>query len=134
MRFFVDANLPRSTIDCVTKRGHHVQFARDVGFATAPDSQIAQHVRQSGQALLTRDVDFSDIRQYPPEQYGGIVVMRLPDHYTAAEIVAVLDRFLAEPQFLDNLPGRLAVMDENRVRFRPPLQPPSSSPATAITT
>ena len=122
MRFLLDANIPRSAVEAVTKSGHHVEFARDVGLGTAPDVRIAERVRQTGSALITRDLDFSDVRQYPPEQYAGIVVLRLPDHFTAAEIVAVLVRFLAEPRFVENLQGRLAIVDENRVRFRPRLE------------
>ena len=114
--------MPRSAIDAIAKSGHQVEFARDIGFATAPDVQIAARARQSGTALITRDLDFSDVRQYPPELYAGIVVLRLPEHFTAVEIVTVLARFLAEPRFVENLQGRLAIVDENRVRFRPPLE------------
>jgi predicted nuclease of predicted toxin-antitoxin system len=121
MRFLLDANLPRSAIDAVNKSGHQAEFAHDVGLGTSPDVQIAARVRQSGAALITRDLDFSDVRQYPPQEYAGIVVLRLPDHYTATEIAAVLVRFLAERHFVEKLPGRLAIVDENRVRFRPPL-------------
>ena len=121
MRFLLDANLPRSAVDAVIKSGHEVEFAKDIGLGTAPDAHIAAHARQSGTAIVTRDLDFSNIRQYPPEEYAGIVVLRLPDHFTAAEIVAVLARFLAEPRFVGNLSGRIAIVDENRVRFRPPL-------------
>jgi predicted nuclease of predicted toxin-antitoxin system len=121
MRFLLDANLPRSAIDVVVKSGHEVEFAKDVGLGTAPDAQIASHARQNGMAIVTRDLDFSNVRQYPPEEYAGIVVLRLPDHFIAAEIVAVLTRFLAEPRFVGNLSGRIAIVDENRVRFRPPL-------------
>src|SRR2546430_514809 len=98
MRFLIDANLPRSAIGTLTARGHHVEFARDIGLAAAPDAQIAERASQTAGALLTRDLDFADVRRYPPEQYSGIVVLRLPDHFTAAEIVAVLERFLAEPR------------------------------------
>lgn len=122
MRFLIDANLPRSAIAALTARGHQVEFARDIGLGAAPDVQIAERIRQTGDALLTRDLDFADVRQYPPKQYGGIVVLRVPEHFTAAEIVVVLDRFLAEPRFVDNLKGRLAIVDEGRVRFRPPLE------------
>jgi predicted nuclease of predicted toxin-antitoxin system len=121
MRFLIDANLPRSAIGTLTARGHDVEFARDIGLAAAPDAQIAERARQTEAALLTRDLDFSDVRRYPPEKYGGIVVLRLPDHFIAAEIVVVLERFLAEPRFVESLPGRLAIVDENRVRFRPPV-------------
>jgi predicted nuclease of predicted toxin-antitoxin system len=122
MRFLIDANLPRAAIGTLTARGHQVDFARDIGLAAAPDAQIAERASETGGALLTRDLDFADVRRYPPEQYGGIVVLRVPDHFTAAEIVAVLERFLAEPRFVENLPGRLAIVDENRVRFRPPAE------------
>jgi hypothetical protein len=71
----------------------------------------AELVRQTGEALLTRDLDFADVRHYPPEKYSGIVVLRLPDHSTTVAIVAVLDRFLAEPRFAESLRGRLAIVD-----------------------
>lgn len=122
MRFLLDANIPRSAIEAVTTCGHEVEFARDIGLSDAPDTRIAQRARQTGAALVTRDLDFSDIRRYPPDQHAGIVVLRLPDHATAAEIVIVLSRFLAERRFVENLSSRLAIVDENRVRFRPPLE------------
>ena len=76
--------LPRSAIGTLTARGHQAELARDVGLGAAPDVQIAAHVRQTGEALLTRDLDFADVRHYPPKDYGGIVVLRVPDHSTAA--------------------------------------------------
>jgi hypothetical protein len=61
------------------------------------------------------------VRRYPPDQYPGIVVLRLPDATVAREIARVLERFLMEPGFLEPLAGRLAIVEVDRVRFRPPL-------------
>ena len=113
--------MPRSLAERVAKLGHEVQFARDIGLATAPDREIAAHAKKTGAAIVTRDLDFADVRQYPPDLYDGIVVLRLPDTATAAEIAAVAERFLHEPKFLSQLPGRLAIVENDRVRFRPPL-------------
>jgi predicted nuclease of predicted toxin-antitoxin system len=121
MRFLIDANLPRAAIVVCQKYGHQVQFARDIGLAAASDAQIAERARESGAALLTRDLDFADVRRYPPDQYPGIVVLRLPDTTVAREIARVLERFLMEPRFLEPLAGRLAIVEVDRVRFRPPL-------------
>jgi predicted nuclease of predicted toxin-antitoxin system len=121
MRFLIDANLPRSAVAVLERFGHQVEFARDIGLAAVPDEQIAAHALQSKAAILTRDLDFADIRRYPPDQYQGIVVLRLPDTSVAQEIVSVIERFLMEPGFVDSLAGRLAVVDSERVRFRPPL-------------
>jgi predicted nuclease of predicted toxin-antitoxin system len=121
MRFLIDANLPRTVIAVVRSLGHHAEFARDIGLGSATDDQIAKHASHYRAALLTRDLDFADIRRYPPDQYSGIVVMRLPDTAVAEEIAAVLKRFLSEPGFIASLAGRLAVVEGDRVRFRPPL-------------
>lgn len=94
---------------------------RDIGLGAASDAQIAAHALEHNAAILTRDLDFADIRRYPPEQYCGIIVLRLPDTAVAQEIVSVMERFLMEPGFLEPLAGRLAIVDADRVRFRPPL-------------
>lgn len=121
MPFLVDANLPRSVVALLLKLGHHVEFARDIGLAAAPDKDIAARAKLTGAALLTRDLDFANIRRYPPEEYAGIVVLRLPDDATARTIVGVVERFVREPAFVDALSGRLAIVEIDRVRFRPPL-------------
>src|SRR5579862_6277034 len=121
MRFLIDANLPRTVVEAVRSLGHHAEFARDIGLASASDEQIAKHALQSRAALLTRDLDFADIRRYPPDLYSGIVVLRLPDTAVAGEIAAAVKRFLSGPGFIASLAGRLAVVEGDRVRFRPPL-------------
>jgi predicted nuclease of predicted toxin-antitoxin system len=121
VRFLIDANLPRALAERASNLGHDVQFARDVGLGTAPDSEIAARAQKTGATIVTRDLDFADVRQYPPERYSGIVVLRLPDDATAPDIVSVAERFLREQRFLSQLSGRLAVVERDRVRFRPPL-------------
>jgi predicted nuclease of predicted toxin-antitoxin system len=122
MRFLVDANLPRSITAVLTRFGHSFEFVRDTALASAPDRVIAQRARDSGAALLTRDLGFADVRNYPPEEFPGIAVLRVPDDLTAADITQIVERFLREPQFLMHLSGRLAIVEPHRVRFRPALR------------
>jgi hypothetical protein len=42
------------------------EFARDIDLGAAPDARIAERIRQTGDALLTRDLEFADVRQYRP--------------------------------------------------------------------
>lgn len=72
-------------------------------------------------ALIIPDLDFADVRRYPPSEYHGIMIPRLPDD-AVVDIADVLERFLAESQFAAQLPARLAIVDEARVRFRPTLE------------
>jgi predicted nuclease of predicted toxin-antitoxin system len=121
VRFLVDANLPRSTVAILRTLGHEVEFARDIGLAAAPDREIAARAKGTAAALLTRDLDFADIREYPPEEYPGIIVLRLPDDATAHAIGVAVERFVREEAFLAALEGRVAIVEVDRVRFRPPL-------------
>jgi hypothetical protein len=89
--------------------------------AAAPAQDIAAPAKATAAALLTRDLDFADIRQYPPEDYAGIVVLRLPDDATARAIGATVERFVREEAYLGALKGRVAIVEVDRVRFRPPL-------------
>jgi predicted nuclease of predicted toxin-antitoxin system len=122
MRFLLDANLPRSALAVFSRFGHEAELARDIGMASSSDTEIAAHALKTGSVLLTRDLDFADIRRYPPEQFVGLIVLRLPENMVAAEIAGVIARFLSEPLFVNSLAGHLAIVELERARFRPPLE------------
>lgn len=119
MRFLLDANLPRSALTTTLDLGFEAELARDIGMGSAKDSDIARRARETSAILITRDLDFADIRSYPPEQYPGIVVLRLPEDTSAPDVAKVLERFLSEKELLEQIDGRLAILETERVRFRP---------------
>jgi hypothetical protein len=119
MRFLVVANLPLSTAARIQAHGHEAVDVRSVSMGAAADSVIAHHARDNGFCLLTRDKDFGDIRNYPPADYAGIVVLDLPDETVAAGVLKILESFLSRKEWLDQLQGRLAIVQPGRVRFRP---------------
>ena len=119
MRFLVDASLPRSAADALRKLGHEAMDVRDVGMRGAADDVIAEHARRNQLALITRDFDFADIRNYSPADYSGIVVLDLPNHSTASDVVKAVEAFASSKEWLELLSGRLAIVEPSRVRFRP---------------
>jgi predicted nuclease of predicted toxin-antitoxin system len=121
MRFLLDANMPRSAAGAVQRLGHEAVDVRDVGLGGADDAQIAAYAKEHSYALVTRDFDFSDVRNYPPADYTGIIVLELPDDAIAATVVKVLESLLSQPELLAHVPGRLAIVESWRVRFRPAL-------------
>ena len=88
-------------------------------WGTADDAVIALHARENDLCLVTRDKDFGDIRNYPPADYAGIVVFDLPDDTVVTGVLKILDTFLSQTEWLERLPGRLAIVEPARVRFRP---------------
>ncbi len=119
MRFLVDASLPRSATVRLRQLGHEADDIRDLGLRSATDEVVAAHSAKEQLALLTRDFDFADIRNYPPAHYPGIAALHLPDDATAAQVVRLLEAFVTQPALLEKLAGRLAIVEPGRVRFRP---------------
>jgi predicted nuclease of predicted toxin-antitoxin system len=119
MDFLIDASLPRSTAATVRQHGHQAVDVRDIGLGASPDQQIAAHAQAHQFCLLTRDYDFADVRNYPRDQYTGIVVVELPATATAAVINQLIADFLMATTVLSQLPGRLAIIEPGRVRLRP---------------
>jgi predicted nuclease of predicted toxin-antitoxin system len=90
MRFLIDASLPHSAAPMLRQLGHDATDVRDIGMGSAADDLIASHARSNQLTLVTRDFDFADIRNYPPADYSGIVVLQLPEDATAPQVVPKL--------------------------------------------
>ena len=119
MKFLLDANMPRSAVELLVRLGHEGENVRDILPAGASDAAVAANARTRQVVLVTRDFDFADIRNYPPQDYAGIIVLDLPDDATAAQANRTLETFVQNTNFLARLPGRLAIVESWRVRFRP---------------
>lgn len=120
----LDANLPRSCGRALRALGFDVREVRDSLPVGASDESVAGVARQQGRLLVTRDFDFADIRNYPPADYRGILVIQLPDDARADQVTRLVQAFLADEARLPLLAGRLAIVQPGRVRYRPPLPAP----------
>lgn len=66
--------------------------------------------------LVTLDVDFGDIRSYPPEESPGIIVLRMT-RQDKPRILAIIRRIL--PLLgTERITRRLWVVEEHAVRIR----------------
>jgi predicted nuclease of predicted toxin-antitoxin system len=114
--FKVDENLPLETTGLLQTSGHKADSVDDEGLAGTPDVALAAHVQREGRALVTLDLDFSDVRAYPPHEYAGIIVLRTKrqDKKTVLSLVKRFIPLLAtEP-----LAGHLWIVERDRVRIR----------------
>ena len=77
MKFKVDENLPIEVGAILTEAGHDAETVADEALIGAPDPKLADVARDEERALVSLDLDFADIRVYPPHEYPGIIVFRL---------------------------------------------------------
>ena len=116
MRFKLDQNLPIDAAFVLAAAGHDVMTVYQQQLAEAPDSQIVAVCREEGRALITSDLDLSDIRQYPPEQSPGLIVLRLKEQSRFNQL-ALLRKILPMLE-TTTLKGRLWIVGESKVRIR----------------
>jgi len=96
MNFKTDENLPLEVVDLLRREGHDVLSVVDEQLAGHSDKDVAAVCQAEQRALLTLDLDFSDIRGYPPEDYFGIVVVR-PSLQTISAILQLTGRIAGLP-------------------------------------
>ncbi|MFL6198499.1 MAG: DUF5615 family PIN-like protein [Thermoanaerobaculia bacterium] len=82
----------------------------------AADPGVAQICRAEGRIVVTLDIGFADTRQYPPQDYAGLIVLRMK-HQDKPSILRAFGRamriFSLEP-----VTGALWIVEEERVRIR----------------
>ena len=116
MQFKVDENLPVEVCDMLRAAGHDATSVLDQHLTGCADSTLAAICRQEGRALVTLDLDFSDIRTYPPADYAGLVVLRLR-HQDKPHVEEVCTRMIALLG-QESLAQRLWIVEEDRIRIR----------------
>lgn len=118
MKFLVDEDLPRSIDHLLRSYGHEAVDVRDIGLRGAKDSQIISYAQNKDLCLVTGDFDFSNIRNYPPAQYAGIIVLSIQKDATSLFILNLLRGFLKQDKLVSELPGKLAIIEPWRIRIR----------------
>ena len=115
MRFKVDESLHVEVADLLRTQQHDAFTVFDQGLHGREDRDIADMCRSEGRVLLSVDLDFSNILMFPPENYPGLIVLRLRKKGRAAVrrvVTRVMDHLNKEP-----LVGRLWIVDERRIRI-----------------
>jgi predicted nuclease of predicted toxin-antitoxin system len=114
MKFKLDENLHPENGDLLQERGHDVATVYDQGLRGHEDPEIAEACRQEGRILLSFDLDFSNITMFPPENYAGLIVLRLRAKGRKA-VRKVLGQVLSHLD-VEPVAGRLWIVDERRIR------------------
>ena len=116
MKFKFDENLPSDLGAMLRAEGHDAHSVLDEQLGGAADSSIARVCQEEQRVLITLDLDFADISAYPPQDYHGIIILRLArqDRNTVlAHMPRILTLLQSEP-----VAQRLWIVDESRTRIR----------------
>mgnify|MGYP001597932111 CR=1 FL=1 len=114
----LDANIPVVTAERLAAPGLVIHDIRDLAPPGIADLDILEAARRLNALIVTRDFDFSDIREYPPGRCPGIIVLSVRNLPREAIIDVLRSLFAVLP--LSELQGGTAIVEAGRCRIRRP--------------
>jgi predicted nuclease of predicted toxin-antitoxin system len=117
----LDENWSRQLKPALSALQHDVLTVEDQGLLSPPDPVVAVAAKSEGRMLLTLDLEFADLRKYPPGSHPGRVLFR-PKSFGPLAVNRFVEEFVqtTDLQFLE---GCVVIVEPSRVRVRrPPIE------------
>jgi predicted nuclease of predicted toxin-antitoxin system len=118
-RFLLDEDMPRSAAEVLRRAGHVAEHVVEAGFRSRPDPDVFRYAQENRAVLITADLDFADVREYPLGSHAGIIVVRMSKRLSIVERNEELVRAIAQLRD-ENLDGLLIIVQMHRTRIRRP--------------
>jgi predicted nuclease of predicted toxin-antitoxin system len=115
-RFKLDENLPRDAMAPFRDAGHDVEGALDERLGGQADAAVFAACQREGRVLVTLDLDFADIRQYPPGKHAGVWVLR-PSTQSITHLLDLIRGGL-ELHERESSERHLWIVERSRIRIR----------------
>jgi predicted nuclease of predicted toxin-antitoxin system len=118
MNLLVDHCVPAKFVRLLRDWGHTASPSTDHIAPDASDTDVVALAQTLDAILITADLDFANIFDYPPGDYQGILVLRYDPaeesalELTLRQVLTDLDR--------DALRGVLVIVEAQRYRIRRP--------------
>ena len=116
MKLKLDENLGRSAQLALTDAGHEVSTVPLQHLGGALDEELIALCKREERALVTCDLDFANPLRFPPLQYPGIAVLRMPAK-PSATVLDELVQTLAGALKREELRGHLWIVELGRLRI-----------------
>jgi len=115
MRFKLDENLPAAAQKFLREHLHDADTVLDEKLGGHSDNEVYRAAIREQRILVTLDLDFADIRAYPPAEHFGVWVLR-PGNQTVAGVLKVLQS-ATELLGQERTAGRLWMVEPTRIRI-----------------
>ncbi|MCS6829486.1 MAG: DUF5615 family PIN-like protein [Armatimonadota bacterium] len=115
MRLKLDENLGESIARILRDAGHDVETVFSQNLCSSSDHELIQVCKKEARCLVSLDMDFANPLRFPPSQYRGIVVLRLPARATLDDLKQ-LAATLAQGLQQYSVDGELWIVQKDRIR------------------
>ena len=116
----LDENISRHLKPHLQQEGYDVFTAEAEALLGKSDAEVGAVAKSEGLILFTLDLEFADLRKFPPGTHPGIILFR-PQSMGPLATNRFIVNFVKETD-ITSLSGCTVVVDPTRVRIRrPPL-------------
>jgi len=121
----LDEDLSRRLKARLLWEGHEVVTTADENLLGKSDVEVGAAAKGEGRMLFTLDLEFADLRKFPPGKHPGVVPFR-PRSMGPGTVGRLVLRFVREMN-LEDLAGCVAIVEPHQTRVRrPPLDADAS--------
>jgi hypothetical protein len=115
MKLKLDENLGQRGAEVFRAAGHEVATVAEQNLTGTGDASLIAICRDEQRCLVTLDLDFSNPLLFPPWDYHGIAVLRLPRRLTEVDRLAACHT-LVQGLASRDIVGRLWIVQRGRIR------------------
>jgi predicted nuclease of predicted toxin-antitoxin system len=116
MDFLLDVNITPSLISLLEKDSHNCRHAVSLGMGTSSDEEIVDFARQSGEVIITHDLDFGTIMVFSGENKPSVIIFRI--HLISPLVFFNLIKLNLSRIEESLRQGAIVVFEESNVRIR----------------
>ena len=115
MRLKLDENLDERLRARIEEAEHDVSTVRLQGLCGETDDNLFELCRREGRAIVTLDLDFSNVLRFTPEETEGVIVLCGRNNLIKT-IGELIDTLIAALD-LDSPKGQLWIVEPQRLRI-----------------
>ena len=116
MKFKIDENISKSAAYLLNDHGHEAETVFFENIAGIKDEKLIEVCKTEKRCLITLDHDFSDIKKYPPENYFGIILLKVKS-LGKAEVNQLIQRLLPLLN-TEQITSKLWIVDHEKIKIR----------------
>ena len=116
MLFKIDENIPLEVTEIFNTNGYNCENVYQEKLNGKSDIKLSLKCKKEGRVLITLDLDFSDIRAYPLQDYPGFIILRL-NNQSKENIISLVKQVIPKIKE-DDLKNCLWIVDKKKIRIR----------------
>lgn len=119
LRFFADHCVSNLIDQELRNAGHEVFQLKDHIPTDSPDTDVISKAQELDSVLVSLNGDFTDIVNYPPAKFKGIIALQVKNHpEVIPQLMARLKDYLIAHPNMNRYQGKLLLFEVHRIRVR----------------